>query len=126
MCGRETFEMLVSSNSMKVAIVTVSAIAQGLYAGLGEGSWSDAGATRAATRDALNAAISWAPPTFRDATDAPDPGRGRSRFAAADVGPPSRSCRWHSRPEAGRSDRRSRRADSSHSPGSCGRRYRYE
>ena len=30
MCGRETFAMLVSSTSMNVAIVTTSAIAQGL------------------------------------------------------------------------------------------------
>ena len=34
MCGSETFAMLVSSSSMNVAIVTVSAIAHGLCAGL--------------------------------------------------------------------------------------------
>src|SRR6185437_2067103 len=34
MCGSETFEMLVSSNSMNVAIVTVSAMAHGLCLGL--------------------------------------------------------------------------------------------
>ena len=32
MCGSETFEMLVSSSSMNVAIVTTSAIAHGLCA----------------------------------------------------------------------------------------------
>src|SRR5216683_6240591 len=93
MCGRETFEMLVSSSSMNVAIVTTSAIAHGLCAGLSEGAWSGAAATCAFVRLAPNAAIPWVPPTFRDAADAQGPARGRTRFAPAGAARLLRSCR---------------------------------
>src|SRR5215510_8990869 len=46
MWGRETLAMLVSSNSMKVAIVTVMAMSQGLIAGLAVLSAATSGLVR--------------------------------------------------------------------------------
>src|SRR5271163_1388672 len=99
MWGSETFEMLVSSNSMNVAIVTVSAIAHSLCLTCAPGA--PAGGGGAAIADEIAAAILLAPLTFRDAADAQDPGRGRTRSEPAGVAPPLRSSRLHSRRAGG-------------------------
>src|SRR5580704_19542931 len=96
MCGSETFEMLVSSSSMNVAIVTTSAIAHGLCADLLAGA-----SAVEIIRGAAIAAILWAPLTCRDAADDRDPVLGRTQFAPAGAAPPSRSCRSRFRPAAG-------------------------
>src|SRR5580698_9778670 len=94
MCRRETLEMLVSSSSMNVAIVTVRAMAHNLRAAIFAGA--AAISVLPADRCSASAAILWARPTFPDASDALDPGPGRTRFAPAGAAPPSRSFRWRS------------------------------
>src|SRR5579862_7604814 len=76
MCGRETLAMLVSSTSMNVASVTVSAINHGLMSG---GTYTClAGSVAAAS---LIAARPWAPPTFLSAAGDLDSARDRARFS---------------------------------------------
>src|SRR5260370_22016828 len=99
MCGSETLEMLVSSNSMNVAIVTVSAIAHRLRAGsaLGAGEASALNAVRAGAI----AAIQSAPLPFPDATGDLGPAHDRTEFGPGAAAPPSRNSRSRSRQAVG-------------------------
>src|SRR5580704_5022302 len=101
MCGSETFEMLVSSSSMNVAIVTVSAIAHRLCAGTPAPCDSPCELGGAAVRDEISAAIPLARPTFQDADGGQGPGRTRVRFVPAAAALPLHSCPWRFPQEAG-------------------------
>src|SRR5258708_2658034 len=124
MCGSETLEMLVSSNSMKVAIVTVSAIAHRLRAGSALGA-AEASALNAVRAGAI-AAIRSAPLTFPDATGDSGPARDRTEFEPGAAAPLSRNSRSRSRQAVGLADRRSRRACGPRNLGKHGRRCRCE
>src|ERR1700732_3279631 len=96
MCGRGTFEILVSSSSMNVAIVTVSAIAHGLYPCVAKGSWAGNDSRLDALCLAVSAAIPLARLTFRDATDGPGLPLAQRGFSQAAAAQPLRNCLSHS------------------------------
>src|SRR5580698_314705 len=101
MCGKDTFEMLVSSSSMNVAIVTVSAIAHGLCAGGATGLCVGGDSPPDTLRGGVTAAIPKAPPTFQDAADAQDPAPVRAGSSLATAVLLLRSCRSHSQTATG-------------------------
>src|SRR5262249_3004557 len=115
--------MLVSSSSINVAIVTVNAIAQGLWLTCTEPA---AGIGLAVICDFVTAALTSARLTIPESTDGGDPALGRIGFSQAAAAPLSRSFRSRSQREAGYTDRHSRPACARRNRDNSGRRYRCE
>src|SRR5262249_55944599 len=94
MCGSETLEMLVSSSSMNVAIVTVSAIAHRLRVGSALGAAETFGPTAALA--GVTGAILMARLTFPDAASDRDLARAQRGSSRGGAAPPLRSCQSRS------------------------------